>query len=82
VCRRSRAALCRPIKQARSTRLAAHFTYTMPVHLIKIQDTGKGAKSVAEALETVLRKIESWHHGPITFCIPRFELRHQQMPLR
>jgi hypothetical protein len=32
---------------------------------IKIQDTGKGAKSVAEDLEAVLRKIESWHQGSI-----------------
>ncbi|MGA8658707.1 MAG: hypothetical protein WB586_21435 [Chthoniobacterales bacterium] len=32
---------------------------------IKIQDTGKGAKSVAEDLEAVLSKIEHWHQGSI-----------------
>jgi hypothetical protein len=31
----------------------------------KIQDTGKGTKSVAENLEAVLRKIEGWHQGSI-----------------
>jgi hypothetical protein len=34
----------------------ADFTYTMTVKAIKIQDTGKGAKSVAEDLEAVLKK--------------------------
>jgi hypothetical protein len=32
---------------------------------VKIQDTGKGKKSVADDLEAVLRKIEYWHQGPI-----------------
>ena len=32
---------------------------------ITIQDTGKGAKSVVENLEAVLRKIESWHQGSV-----------------
>jgi hypothetical protein len=30
---------------------------------VKIQDTGKGKKSVADDLEAVLRKIEYWHQG-------------------
>jgi hypothetical protein len=34
------------------------FTYSMTVKAIKIEDTGKGVKSVAEDLEAVLRKIE------------------------
>ena len=33
---------------------------------VKIQDTGKGTKSVADDLEAVLRKIEGWHQGSIT----------------
>jgi hypothetical protein len=37
----------------------------MTVNTIKIQDTGKAAKSVAEELEAVLRKIECWHQGSI-----------------
>jgi hypothetical protein len=32
---------------------------------VKIQDTGKGKKSVADDLEAVLRKIEYWHQGSI-----------------
>ena len=32
---------------------------------IKIQDTGKGRKSVAEDLEAVLKKIEGFHQGSI-----------------
>lgn len=37
----------------------------MTVNSVKIQDTGKDAKSVAEDLEAVLRKIEAWHQGSI-----------------
>ena len=29
------------------------------------KDTGKGAKSVADDLETVLKKIQAWHQGSI-----------------
>jgi hypothetical protein len=43
----------------------ADFTYTMTLDIIKIQDTGKGRKSVADDLKTVLRKIEGWHQGLI-----------------
>ena len=43
----------------------ADFTYTMTIKTTKIQDTGKGVKSVAEDLEAVLRKIEGWHQGSI-----------------
>jgi hypothetical protein len=38
----------------------------MTVNAIKIQDTGKGAKSVADDLEAILRKIEGWPQGSIT----------------
>ena len=41
------------------------FTYTITPVSVKIQDTGKGKKSVAEDLEAVLRKIEYWHQGSI-----------------
>jgi hypothetical protein len=43
----------------------ADFTYTITVKEIKIQDTGKGTKLVADDLEAVLRKIEGWHQGSI-----------------
>jgi hypothetical protein len=43
----------------------ADFTYTITVKTIKIQDTGKGLKSVADDLQAVLRKIEGWHQGSI-----------------
>jgi len=32
---------------------------------VKIQDTGKGKKSVADDLEAVLRKIEYWHQASL-----------------
>lgn len=42
---------------------------TLPTPMVldvgKIQDTGKGEKSVADDLEAVLRKIEDWHQGSI-----------------
>jgi hypothetical protein len=43
----------------------ADFTYTITVKEIKIEDTGKGKKSVADYLEAALRKIEGWHQGSI-----------------
>ena len=43
----------------------ADFIYTMTVKEIKIQDTGKGRKSVRNDLEAVLKKIEDWHQGSI-----------------
>jgi hypothetical protein len=43
----------------------ADFTYTITVKTIKIEDTGKGARSVGDDLEAVLRKIEGWHQGSI-----------------
>ena len=42
------------------------FTYTITVKTIKIHDTGRGEKSVADDLEVVLRKIEGWHQGSIS----------------
>jgi hypothetical protein len=58
---------CQLIPPTNSTaqRGQADFTYTMTIKTIKIQDTGKGVKSVAEDLEAVLRKIEGWHQGSI-----------------
>jgi hypothetical protein len=43
----------------------ADFTYTIMPGTVKIQDTGKGKKSVAEDLEAVLLKIEYWHQSSI-----------------
>ena len=43
----------------------ADFTYTITVKTIKIQDTGKDRKSVADDLQAVLRKIEEWHQDSI-----------------
>ena len=37
----------------------------MTPRTVKIQDTGKGKKSVADDLEAVLRKIEYWHQGSL-----------------
>jgi hypothetical protein len=51
----------------------ADFTYTTMPGTVKIQDTGKGKKSVAEDLEAVLRKIEYWHQGSIA----RFRISHR-----
>jgi hypothetical protein len=53
-----------PSQRSRSAS-QADFTYKMTVNAIKIQDTGKGAKTVAEDLEAVLRKIETWHQEPV-----------------
>jgi hypothetical protein len=54
-----------PAHQLNRSACQAEFTYEITVKAIKIQDTGKGAKSVAEDLEAVLRKIEGWHQGSI-----------------
>ena len=54
-----------PARQLNRSKWQADFTYTMGVKTIKIQDTGKGLKSVADDLEAVLRKIEAWHQGSI-----------------
>jgi hypothetical protein len=47
----------------------ADFTYTMNLNVVKIQDTGRGLKAVAEDLEAVLRKIEDWHQGSIAVFV-------------
>jgi hypothetical protein len=52
-----------PASQLNRLECQAEFTYTMTPKVIKIQDTGKDTKSVAEDLEAVLRKIEAWHQG-------------------
>ena len=54
-----------PAHQLNRSVCQADFTYDITVKIIKIQDTGKGVKSVPEDLEAVLRKIEEWHQGPI-----------------
>jgi len=54
-----------PASFANPVATQADFTYSMTLNVIKIQDTGKGAKSVAEDLEAVLRKIEYWHQGSV-----------------
>jgi hypothetical protein len=54
-----------PASQRNRSACQADFSYTITVKEIKIQNTGKGAKSVAEDLEAVLRKIERWHQGSI-----------------
>jgi hypothetical protein len=43
----------------------ADFIYHMGPDWITIADTGKGKCSVAEDLESVLRKIEYWHQGSV-----------------
>ena len=55
-----------PVSQLNLSKYQADFTYPMDVKAIKIQDTGKGAKSMAEDLQAVLREIEGWHQGSIT----------------
>ena len=54
-----------PASFANPVATQADFTCSMTLNVIKIQDTGKGAKSVAEDLEAVLRKIEYWHQGSV-----------------
>ena len=48
-----------------SIRTRADFIYHMGPAWITIADTGKGKCSVAEDLESVLRKIEYWHQGSV-----------------
>src|SRR5260370_39231276 len=43
----------------------AAFTYSLELDVIKIQDLYTGTKRVADDIKSVLRKIESWHQGPI-----------------
>lgn len=54
-----------PAPELNPRRCQADFTYTMNLDVVKIYGTGKGVKSVADDLEAVLRKIESWHQGSI-----------------
>ncbi|MGA8659492.1 MAG: hypothetical protein WB586_25500 [Chthoniobacterales bacterium] len=54
-----------PVHQLNRSARQADFTYTMVLDVLKIQDTGKGEKSVADDLAAVLRKIEDWHQGSI-----------------
>jgi hypothetical protein len=54
-----------PVHQFNPAACQADFTYTMTPDAVKIQDSGKGKKSVADDLEAVLRKIEHWHQGSI-----------------
>jgi len=52
-------------KQYNPLACKADLTYSMTAATVKIQDTGKGKKSVGEDLEAVLLKIEYWHQGSI-----------------
>ena len=54
-----------PPGQRNRSACQAEFTYTMTVKEIRIQDAGKGEKSVTDDPEAVLRKIENWHQGSI-----------------
>ena len=54
-----------PVHQYNPSACQADFTYTMTPVAVEIQDTGKGAKAVADDLEAVLPKIEYWHQGSI-----------------
>jgi len=53
----------------------AAFTYSLELDVIKIQDLYTGTKRVADDIKSVLRKIESWHQGPIIgpHHVPRIE---------
>lgn len=53
------------VHQLNRSACQADFTYTMVLDIVKIQDTSKGEKSVADDLEAVLRKIEDWHQRSI-----------------
>jgi hypothetical protein len=53
-------------RQSEAIRTKADFIYHMGPDWITIADTGKGKCSVAEDLESVLRKIEYWHQGSVT----------------
>jgi hypothetical protein len=54
-----------PAHQFNPAECGADFTYTMSLNAVKIVDSGKGMKAVADDLEAVLKKIEYWHQGPI-----------------
>jgi hypothetical protein len=54
-----------PAHQFNPSPCQADFAYTMTVRATKIQDTGKGTKSIVKDLETVLRKIAGWRQGPV-----------------
>jgi hypothetical protein len=43
----------------------ADFTYSITPSTISITDTGRGARSVTNDIEAVLRKIEYWHQGSV-----------------
>jgi hypothetical protein len=47
-------------------RTRADFSYKITPAVISITDTGLGRCSVADDIEAVLRKIESWHQGSIS----------------
>lgn len=49
--------------QLNRVQTAADFTYTMNLNVVKIKDTGKGAKTVANDLEAVLKKICEKYKG-------------------
>jgi hypothetical protein len=60
----------------RSPNTGAAFTYSLELDVIKIQDLNAGTKRVADDIKNVLRKIGSWHQGPIIGYrnhVPRIE---------
>jgi hypothetical protein len=65
-----------PVHQLNVSACQADFTYEITVKRIKILDTGKGARSVADDLEAVLRKIEAWHQGSIAGFVISYRDRH------
>jgi len=64
-----------PSQQLNRSPCQADFTYTTVLNAVKIQDTGKGEKPVAEGLEAVLKKIEHWHQGSIAGYRIKFQGR-------
>lgn len=65
-----------PAHQLNRSECQADFTYTMNLNVVKIQDTGKGLKSVADDLEAVLGKIEGWHQGSIAGFVISYRDTH------
>ena len=55
-------------------RTRADFTYNITPAVISITDTGLGSRSAADDIETILRKIEHWHHNQLVQNhVPRTE---------
>ena len=59
-----------------SPNTGAAFTYSLELDVIKIQDLNTGTKRLAGDIKNVLRKIESWHQGPIVGYRIMYEGEH------